>query len=100
MVIYTDTAKTIEVEVGETFVIALEANPTTGYAWQVAYDTQRLGLVDREFERTSDAIGAGGTERFKFRLLSSGETAVAFTYQRPWEERAIRKEVFRVVGGR
>lgn len=98
--VYTDAAETIEVEVGETFAIALEANPTTGYVWRVAYDTHKLGLVDRQLQRTSDAIGAGGTEQFKFRLLCPGEIEVAFIYERPWEGQPLRKKVFRVVGER
>lgn len=36
--VYSDAKQTIEVNIGEGFVIALKSNPTTGYSWQVQFD--------------------------------------------------------------
>ena len=40
------------VRVGESFSIILEANPTTGYGWEVKFDPIFLTLKQRRFSRT------------------------------------------------
>jgi len=40
--VYGDPAQTIEVKVGQEFIIALDENPTTGYAWQEEFDDSFL----------------------------------------------------------
>ena len=34
-----------------------------------------------------DLVGAGGYETFTFKTISSGETSVTLTYNRPWEDK-------------
>jgi inhibitor of cysteine peptidase len=46
---YTGQNDEITAQVGEEFIIALESNPTTGYAWEAQYDSSILQLVDRRF---------------------------------------------------
>jgi predicted secreted protein len=78
---------TAPLRVGETFQIVLEANPSTGYTWQVAgVDTSILQLGDVEFRPTSDLLGAPEEQIIPFTALRSGETAVDLRYKRPWEK--------------
>ena len=94
------SSQTLQVAPGETFEIALESNPTTGYTWQAEYDEKCLELVGQAFEPSSDLIGAGGIETLVFKAVEDGETKVTLVYQRPWEETSIETQVFDVqVGG-
>ena len=40
---YTDSGQTIDIGVNQEFVIALGANPTTGYDWEVSLDETKIG---------------------------------------------------------
>ncbi|NQU97531.1 MAG: protease inhibitor I42 family protein, partial [Chloroflexi bacterium] len=64
----------VDLPVGETYEIALDSNPTTGYGWQVEYNDGDLELVEQRYEPDSDLVGAGGKEVFVFRgrTVSSG----------------------------
>jgi inhibitor of cysteine peptidase len=78
----------IEVEVGQEFVIALESSPTTGYRWQFIdpLDGEILELMRSEYRGPEDGrIGAGGEEVLTFRAISQGQTRISLGYRRPWE---------------
>jgi inhibitor of cysteine peptidase len=87
---FTEPSQTINTRVNQEFVIALGSNPSTGYSWQAAYDEKALTLVEQTYKERDNTgeqiVGADGTEYFKFKSLSKGETEVTFTYRRPWEE--------------
>jgi len=82
----------IDLLVGETYEIALDSNPTTGYGWEVEYYDGDLELVEQRYEPDSDLVGAGGKEVFVFRgrTVSSGD--VVFTYKRSWEDEVLKTE--------
>jgi predicted secreted protein len=84
---YTDSGQTIDIGVGQEFVIALGSNRTTGYGWQESYDENMLRLVEKTYEEETeeDVVGAGGIEYFRFRTLEAGETEITLVYKQPWE---------------
>ena len=77
-------------EQGETFEIALEANATTGFSWEIAeIDEDIVQLVSSEYVPDSNAErlpGKGGKTVFRFQAVGSGETTVKLVYRRPWEK--------------
>jgi inhibitor of cysteine peptidase len=80
--------RTIELTTGQVVIITLEANPTTGYTWEVveAPSGQIMRQVGEiEFESESDAIGAGGVQIIKFEVVNAGQTSLTLAYHRPWE---------------
>ena len=84
-----DNGHTIELTTGQIVIITLEANPTTGYTWEVAEAPggqvmRQAGEI--EFESDSDAIGAGGVQIFRFEVLNAGQTNLTPIYHRPWEK--------------
>ena len=97
---YTDAGQKISVGVGQEFVLALGANPTTGYSWQVHHNESVLTLVEQKYEPGNQAqqglVGAGGVEFFRFKALQKGETSITLSYQRPWEGQAIEQKVFAI----
>jgi predicted secreted protein len=78
----------LELKKGQSLVITLEANPTTGYTWEVVEpeDEQVLQQVGGiEFEQESDLIGASGVQIIRFEVVNAGRAAVKLVYHRPWE---------------
>ena len=67
-------------------VASLPSNPSTGYSWKV-YQTNEIFDITSEFvPGESNALGAGGYDRFTLVPTGSGETSVMFLYGRSWEE--------------
>lgn len=96
---YTDTSQAIEIGVGEQFVIALEANPTTGYGWEPEFDSGLLRLVESEYKAAAAKpreVGTGGEQRFTFEGLKQGKAEVTLTYKRSWEEGYADQKTFTV----
>ncbi|HUV02569.1 MAG TPA: protease inhibitor I42 family protein [Desulfobacteria bacterium] len=84
----TDNGRTIKLTIGQVVTITLEANPTTGYTWDVVEPLsgpvmRQVGEI--EFESESDAIGAGGVQTVRFEVVNAGQTALTLVYHRPWE---------------
>ena len=98
--VYTNPLETIELNVGQSFVIALESNPTTGYTWHEDFDKSVLELLGHEYERSlagEGLVGAGGTESFEFKALKKGETEITMVYKQGWEGGSVGDEyVFKV----
>ena len=86
---YVDTEKPISVGIEDEFIIALDANPTTGYDWEVSCDWYKLHLVEEKYtpdEKAARLVRAGGTQYFRFQASKTGKTDITFVYKRPWEE--------------
>jgi len=97
---YTDSGQTIDIGVDQEFVIAIGANPTTGYDWEVSLDETILELVEKTYklaeEPEREIVGAGGVDYFRFKTLKTGEAEITMVYKRPWEEEGIDQKVFTV----
>lgn len=92
-----DLGETFELHAGETLVIELVSNPTTGYRWQAVSGqpvVEQLG--EARFTPESDRVGAGGVESLRFRAAVPGETQLELVYRRPWEEDVDPLEQFAV----
>ena len=84
--VFTQAGGDLSVSKGETFVIALESNPSTGFVWTVAQapDSAVVTLEDQTYEKPdSSAMGAPGTERFTFKAVAAGTTTIGLRYARP-----------------
>lgn len=95
---FTNPAQKITVPVGVTFVINVDANPTTGYTWEVGFDQSLLKLVRRYTPSGTGMIGAGGVESFEFEGMRAGETEVYLNYKRPFEPNnpALETKAFKI----
>lgn len=75
----TDPSQPITVKAGETFVIVVESNPSTGYHWEMIgpLDDAYLELVSREYTASEPVMpGSGGVEVWTFKAVSAGETVL------------------------
>jgi len=92
-----DNGKAITVSAGETFLVKLEGNPTTGYTWEAqGLDTQTLKQVgEAVFESsTPGLVGAGGTLTLTFKALKPGVTPLMLVYHCSWETDIPPAETF------
>jgi inhibitor of cysteine peptidase len=80
-----DAGTTVEAKVGDPIVISLEANPTTGYSWQLqpGLDDAVVTFVKEEYQQEpapSGLVGAGGTDRLEFKAVGPGTTRISLAY--------------------
>ncbi len=83
------TANRFEVSVGQTFVITLASNVTTGYHWELAtsLNNEVVELVSSEYKAPeTKLVGVGGQEIWTFRAVGRGQTTINLKYVRPWEK--------------
>jgi len=81
---------TLRLWIGQTKVITLESNPTTGYSWQIdkSYNGKIIKILSHSYkptENTKNLVGAGGIESWALKGKSAGTSEVVFEYVRPWE---------------
>lgn len=65
--------------------IRLDANPTTGYEWEVE-EEGILRFVDASHEPESDADGSPGITTLVFEPATTGTGDLVLVYRQPWEE--------------
>ncbi len=82
----------VTLRVGGELKVALAANPSTGYGWEVSTAPEPAVLEqvgEPVYEATPTdtmVVGSGGTTTFRFRAEAAGTTEVVLVYRRPWEE--------------
>jgi len=81
--------KTLTLPVGETFMLSLQGNPSSGYEWSMdnGNDEVLLTTLDKGFktQQSSDLLGQIGKFYWKFKALQPGSTHIKLVYARPWE---------------
>lgn len=87
-----DAGKTIAVQAGQGFSIALAANPTTGFDWKVVSTDRTLGYPYRQsfFNGSSGPVGSGGETRMYWRTTAGplsmvGKHQIEVGYLRSFE---------------
>ena len=76
---------TITVAVGEEFVVALPATPSTGYVWTAAGNPDVTFISTHQVAGGSQP-GAEGTQEMTFEGRQAGESQLIFTYARSFEK--------------
>jgi inhibitor of cysteine peptidase len=92
-----DNGREKQLKKGQTLVVTLEGNPTTGYSWEVAepLDEQVLRLTgEPEFKAESDLVGAGGVQILRFEAVNAGQITLKLVYHRPWEKDVEPLEIY------
>lgn len=75
----------IKAKVGDEFVVALEANPTTGYEWTAADNPDVTFVSSKQVQPSNGMMGAPGTQRLTFRATKAGTTTLVLNYARSFE---------------
>ncbi len=78
----------VQVSSGQVLGINLEANPSTGYSWEVS--TTNPGILQQtgepEFKSDSTLVGAPARQLIRFKVIAPGECKLELIYHRPWEK--------------
>ncbi len=81
----------ISAKPGDTIVIQLPENPTTGYRWNVAEaDARLLQPQSDNFTPGGAGLGAAGLRVLRYLARGQGEGSVTLYLARPWEPNAPR----------
>jgi predicted secreted protein len=85
-------SQTYPVQAGQTFIVALKSNPTTGYTWNIknAGNEKVISLLDTAYVNDASdnqpaIVGQGGRQYWYFKALQAGTTELQMVYARPWE---------------
>ena len=75
----------VEMSVGQTLVVTLDANPSTGYGWEkvLSEDGVLQQVGDTEYRQGAAAkglVGAGGQQILRFKAEKSGQTTLDLVY--------------------
>lgn len=83
-----DAGKTIELKTGQTLVVSLEGNPSTGYTWETENkDLKTLELTGLpEFKAAKSGVaGSPGIITRRFQVVAAGQEPLKLVYHRSWE---------------
>lgn len=89
-----DATAIIEIEAGDTFIITLKENPSTGFSWHCTIDPETaISLVSDQFivTESEDIVGAPGKHEFVFKATEAGKALLKFEYYQPWEPENIEE---------
>jgi len=79
----TDNGKAVQVHAGDTMVIQLDENASTGYTWAVnKIDTTVLLLQSSTYTASGNVPGSGGTRVFTFLAKNPGTVQLQLKYWR------------------
>jgi inhibitor of cysteine peptidase len=78
----SDNGSQIELDQGETLAVSLDANPTTGFWWEVAEVEASIleqvgdGIYYMDDTEDPPPPGTGGVKVYRFRAVSAGQTTL------------------------
>ncbi|MHB8896815.1 MAG: protease inhibitor I42 family protein [Candidatus Geothermincolia bacterium] len=81
---YTEATKNITAKVGETFIIELKSNATTGYQWTITGPLSpavvKVSNVYVPATTATNTVGSGGVEKWTFKGASTGDALIQMEY--------------------
>ena len=94
-----DAGKTVNLHTGDTLVVTLDGNITTGYNWiMLPQDSAILEQVgEPQVTPDSDALGAGGKIVLNFKAVKTGQSNLNLAYMRSFETDATPENTFEVL---
>jgi inhibitor of cysteine peptidase len=87
--------------VGETIVLSLPENPSTGYSWQMTASDGLEAVSDNYVQGNTGSafrpiVGAGGTHTWTYKVTKPGTQTITGIYKRPWEGTSEGEKTFRL----
>lgn len=89
--------QSVELVVGQSLLLTLPANPTTGYQWQLRMSASPVLEQIGAAQYTADPaptgmVGRGGQSQWRFRAVSPGLDRLQLVYVRPWQPEQSAQE--------
>ncbi len=79
-----DNGKILSASPGDSIVLVLPENPSTGYRWEMETTGGIVPVSDSFFPSDTGLTGAPGTHLWQFMVKGSGFQKIIGTYRRPW----------------
>ena len=82
------TTSPVDVKVDDQFTISLEANPSTGYSWELTGPLDDKVVVELGSDHQAGegtGVGVPGQQLFRFQAVGKGTATIGLQYVRPWE---------------
>lgn len=93
-----DSGKTVTLHQGDTLIVTLDGNPTTGYSWLM--QTMEPAILEQvgepAFTPDSNQIGAPGKISLTFQAVETGEAKLVLNYMRSFEADIAPSHTFEV----
>lgn len=91
----TSTTAQVEVAVSQPFALALSANQSTGFQWNVTLTPDVLSALGSSYNPTATPVipGSGGIQYLSFQGQRPGTGTIALAYQRPGSNEAAARTV-------
>ena len=83
------SGKQVELSVGDSLVVTLASNGSTGYSWSLTGVGDESVLQKSENHYVApktNPMGAVGQEVWTFKALKKGTSNISMGYSRPWEK--------------
>jgi inhibitor of cysteine peptidase len=82
-----DNGKSFSASLGNTIVIKIPENPTTGFRWELEeFDNSALEMQASDFSSKSTILtGSGGEKSFTIKTKQIGQTSISLKLWRDWE---------------
>ncbi len=94
-----DRVQRIKVNVGHSFTISLDSNPSTGYTWQILNPINQslLKTVNKTFTPDKKLVGSPGKENWEFKGMRKGTVYIMMAYKRNSDKKVSKKTTYAVV---
>jgi inhibitor of cysteine peptidase len=78
--------ETLTLRVGDSLLLQLPENPSTGYRWAfAAIDESLLAVEDPRYHAGEGSVGSAGVAVWTLRARASGKSRLVLKYWRHWE---------------
>lgn len=94
-----DVGRSVDLRLGQEIEARLEANPTTGYRWEMVHAAPAVfdvlaGQVYSPAPSAPRTVGGGGMVTWRFRAARPGHDSLHMVYRRPWEPDSPSAQTF------
>jgi inhibitor of cysteine peptidase len=94
----SDSQSEFDVAVGDSIVVSLEENPSTGYRWEPAGLPDMLELTTDEYVAPeSDQVGVPGARELGFEVVSEDAGILRLEYTRPFDDPPVAERIVEYV---
>ncbi len=87
----------IAVDVGKTFTIKLDENPTTGYSWTYTISDENIvKLVKDDYvpdDKTGKLVGSGGSRMLTFEGAAKGNADISLAYGPVYDKNTVAEQL-------
>ncbi len=85
---------------GESLLIELSSNPSTGYTWTYDISNNDIISIEEDYDDSNceeNTVGCGGYNVYNIKALKKGETTITFTYSFPNKVNSEEKKAVYVI---